>query len=80
MPNFILDTIALGSCVGVLPRPMVGLGADRGLVSIPLTPHFPWEIALITAKDRYLSCAAADFLAYTKAFFAAETLAGQAQT
>ena len=78
MPNFILDTIALGSCVGVLPRPMVGLGADRGLVSIPLTPHFPWEIALITAKDRYLSCAAADFLAYAKAFFAAEALAGQA--
>ena len=80
MPNFILDTIALGSCVGVLPRPMVGLGADRDLVSIPITPHFPWEIALITAKDRYLSCAAADFLAYAKAFFAAETLARQDQT
>ena len=80
MPNFILDTIALGSCVGVLPRPMVSLGKDRDLVSIPITPFFPWEIALITAKDRYLSCAAAGFLAYAKEFFAAETLARQGQT
>lgn len=80
MPNFILDTIALGSCVGVLPRPMVDLGTNRDLVSIPILPHFPWEIALITARDRYLSCAAADFLAYAKAFFAAEALAPQDQT
>lgn len=69
MPNFILDTIALGSCVGILPRPMAELSGQRNLISVPLQPDFPWEIAMITAKDRYLSHAAADFLNFAKNFF-----------
>ena len=80
MPNFILDTIALGTCVGVLPRPMVNLAGDRDLVAVPLTPHFPWQIAMITAKDRYLSHAAADFLTFAQDYFAAETLVSGGQT
>ena len=80
MPNFILDTIALGTCVGILPRPMVGLGNDRGLVSIPLAPHFPWELALIISKERYLSCAAADFLAFARDFLSGEALVTDKET
>lgn len=70
MPNFILDTIELGTCVGVLPRPMLELAKGRNLTAVPLAPHFPWEIAMITAKGRYLSNAAADFLRFSTAFFA----------
>lgn len=79
MPNFILNTIALGSCVGVLPRPMLGLYHQDDLVSVPLRPHFPWEIAMITAKDRYLSHAAAGFLSFAQDFFA-QQLVLQAET
>ena len=68
MPNFILDTIAFGGCVGVLPGPMLQLCHGQNLTSVPLSPHFPWEIAMITRKDRYLSGAAASFLAFSQSF------------
>ncbi len=75
MPNFILDTIACGACVGVLPGPMLRLSQGQNLVSVPLQPSFPWEIAMIAAKDRYLSHAAASFLRFSQDYFLA--LSGQ---
>lgn len=69
MPNFILDTIAYGSCVGIYPAPILHRFRHPALVSIPLRPHFPWEIALITKKDRYLSHAARSFLSFCQTFF-----------
>lgn len=68
MPGFILDTLSYGACVGVLPAPMLQRFERTDLVSIPLLPHFPWEIAMITKKDRYLSHATESFLAFCKEF------------
>ena len=68
MPSFILDTLTYGSCVGVLPAPMLQRFKRQDLVSIPLLPHFPWEIAMITQKDRYLSHAAEGFLNFSREF------------
>ena len=69
MPNFILDTIEYGSCVGIYPAPILQRFEHPSLVSIPLRPHFPWEIALITKKDRYISHAARSFLSFCQTFF-----------
>ena len=66
MPGFILDTLSYGSCVGVLPAPMLQRFPKAELVSIPLLPQFPWEIAMITRKDRYLSRATESFLDFCK--------------
>lgn len=66
MPGFILDTLCYGSCVGVLPAPMLRRFPKEELVNIPLLPHFPWQIAIITKKGRYLSHAAESFLAFCR--------------
>lgn len=71
MPGFILDTLSYGGCVGVFPAPMLRQSPRAELVSIPLRPHFPWQIALITKEGRYLSKAAEHFLAFTQEFLAA---------
>lgn len=69
MPRFILDTLSLGDCVGVLPAPMLQLFPRPELVSVPLRPHFPWQIAMITKQGRYISRAAEGFLQFTQNFF-----------
>ena len=69
MPNFILDTISCGTCIGILPGPMLRQFRREDLVSIPLRPRFPWQIALIAKKDRYLSHAAQCFLDFAQAYF-----------
>lgn len=69
MPNFILDTIACGTCIGILPGPMLRQFRREDLVSIPLRPRFPWHIALITKKGRYLSHAAQCFLEFAQRHF-----------
>lgn len=71
MPNFILDTIDYGTCVGIFPAPILQRFQRPSLVSIPLRPHFPWEIAMITKKDRYVSHAARSFLSFSQDFFSA---------
>jgi len=72
MPNFILDTIALGSCVGIFPAPMLRQFKRKDVLSVPLEPEVPWQIAMITNKDRYLSHAAADFLEFSRQFLRSE--------
>ena len=69
MPNFMLDIISYGTCVGILPRPVAQQFQTRNLKSVPLEPKFPWKIAMITKKDRYLSRAAEGFLDFSRNFF-----------
>ena len=69
MPNFILDTISYGRCIGVIPAPMCRQFRSEGLVSIPIRPQFPWVIALITKKNHYISHAAQSFLSFAQKYF-----------
>lgn len=70
MPNFIFDMIGKNTdVVGILPGPMLHLEQARDLTGIPLKPEFPWQIAMITSKGRYLSNAAARFLDFSLEFF-----------
>lgn len=66
MPNFILDVITYGNCVGIMPAPLLKQFQTEELVSIPIRPHFKWEIAMITKKGRYLPYAANSFLSFVK--------------
>ena len=69
MPNFILDTIAFGSCIGILPAPMFHRFSPEYLSCLSMNPYFPWTIALITKKNRYMSFAAKSFLTYAQEYF-----------
>jgi len=69
MPNFILDMISYGRCIGVIPAPMCKQFQAEGLVSVPIRPKFPWVIAIITKKDHYLSHAAQGFLTFAQKHF-----------
>lgn len=68
MPGFILDILSFGDCVGVFPAPMLRQADKPELVSIPLVPQFPWQIAMITKKGRYLSSATESFLTFSQDF------------
>lgn len=68
MPNFIVDVITYSNCVGILPAPMLEQFQTEELVSIPIKPHFPWEIAIITKKGRYLPNAANSFLSFVQEY------------
>lgn len=68
MPNFIMDTVALGSCVGVYPAPMLKQFTREDVVGVPIEPPVVWQIAMITNKERYLSYAAANFLEFAQTF------------
>lgn len=72
MPRFILDTLCYGDCVGVLPAPMLRQFPRPELCSIPFEPRFPWQIALIAKKGRFVSRAAENFLSFSRDFLAAE--------
>lgn len=72
MPNFIVDTVAYGDCVGVLPAPMLRRIQRDDLIAVPLRPFFPWQIAVIIKDGRYLSHAAAGFLKFARASFLKE--------
>ena len=68
MPGFILDILSYGDCVGVFPAPMLRQAKREDLISIPLIPQFPWQIAMITKKGRYISKATESFLSFTQDF------------
>lgn len=70
MPKFILDILEYGDCVGILPAPMLKRFKTQNLVNIPLLPRFPWEIAMISCKNRYIPHAADHFLRFAQNFIA----------
>ncbi len=69
MPNFILEMISYGRCIGVIPAPICKQFQSEGLVSIPIRPKFPWVIALITKNGHYMSHAAQSFLSFAQKHF-----------
>lgn len=74
MPFFIVETISLSSCVGVLPYPMIQHLIQHyeldNLTSVRITPSFPWDIAMILKKDRYHSYATEKLQQHIQCYFA----------
>ena len=54
--DFLMELISLNLGIGILPRPIVEKANVDHVKIISLTePEFPWDIALITRKDKYIS-------------------------
>lgn len=70
MPNFTVEMISYGLCVGILPLPVIQRYMTEQLVTVPLEPIFPWDIAVINKKDRYQSYAAKQLIRFVKDYFA----------
>ncbi len=54
--DFIANMVAFGEGISILPKPIIKKFRDDRIRMVPLKePDFPWDIALITRKDKYLS-------------------------
>jgi len=69
MPNFIVEMISHDLCIGVLPLPIINRYMNNDLVTVPLTPIFPWDIAVIHKKNRYQSFATEQMIRFIKDYF-----------
>lgn len=69
MPHFTIEMISFGLCIGVLPLPIIQHYIVDGIVSVPLEPVLPWEIAVIHKKNRYQSYAATQMIQFIKDYF-----------
>lgn len=70
MTNFILEMVSRSDCIGLLAAPVARSFRAENLCSVPLKPNFPWEIAVITRTDRYLTKASLAFLDFIRQQFA----------
>lgn len=55
--GFISSMIAMDRCIGVLPLPIIQQGLTEDLVTVPLHPIIPWDIAIIRRRKGYRSFA-----------------------
>ena len=69
MNQFDHEMIARNLCVAVLPLPFVQHDRYPELVSVPLEPEIPWEIAIIRRSSGYFSFAAARFFECISEYF-----------
>lgn len=69
MPNFTIEMISYGLCIGILPLPIIQHYIVDGLVTLPLEPVLPWEIAVIHKKNRYQSYTATQMIQFIKEYF-----------
>lgn len=61
--NYIMDMVSQKKGVSILPKPMMdNHNRIESLVSIPFEPIFPWRVALVYPKNRYLSVGVKNFL------------------
>ncbi len=70
MTNFILEMVSRTDCIGLLAAPVARSFRADNLCSVPLKPSLPWEIAIITRANRYLTKASLAFLSFIQQEFA----------
>lgn len=58
MTRFCLKMVGMQQCIAVLPLPILQPDLCEELVTVPLVPVIPWEIAIIRRREGYRSFAA----------------------
>lgn len=58
MTRFSLKMVGMQQCIAVLPLPILQPDLCEELVTVPLVPVIPWEIAIIRRREGYRSFAA----------------------
>ena len=67
--GFISSMIAMDQCIGVLPLPIIQQGLSGELVTIPLHPVIPWDIAIIRRREGYHSFASSKLYEFIRDYF-----------
>lgn len=69
MPGFVFDMVSYGLCSAIMPAPVIQkyMRADTAVVS--LLSEIPWDIALISNRERYQSHATKRLLDYISNYF-----------
>lgn len=73
MANFTFQMVSMGQCIALLPRPVINYFITDDLTLRPTEPHFAWEIAIISNKERYCSYAASHLIEFMRSYFAYKT-------
>lgn len=66
--DFIAEMVALNQGISILPKPILNKFHSRNIKTIGIKEKFPWDIAFIVRKDKYISKAIKLFIEFTKNF------------
>lgn len=66
--DFIAEMVALNQGISILPKPILSKFHSKNIKAIHIKEGFPWNIAFIVRKDKYVSKAIKLFIEFTKNF------------
>ncbi len=69
MTQFSLKMVGMRQCVAILPLPIAKPALCDEVVTVPLEPVIPWDIAVIQRREGYRSFAATQFFNHTCEYF-----------
>ena len=69
MTHFTMKMVAMEQCIAVLPLPLALPNLCDELVTVPLEPSIPWEIAIIRRREGYHGFAATQLFEHIRAYF-----------
>lgn len=64
--DFIAELVALNQGVSILPKPILSKFHSKNIKTLRIKEGFPWHIAFIVRKDKYISKAIKLFIDFTK--------------
>lgn len=65
--DFVAEMVSLNQGVAILPKPIVERFKNENIKAIPLKdPKIPWDIGIVTKKDRYLSYGMKEFIKFVE--------------
>lgn len=70
MPGFVFDMVSYNLCSAVMPLPIIQKHVRPDIAAIPLDVEIPWELALISNRDRYQSYATNQLAKFIVDYFA----------
>ena len=76
MTRFSMKMVAMRQCIAVLPLPLVQPELCEEVVTVPLEPSIPWQIAIIRRREGYHGFAATRLFEHICGYFAALDLTG----
>lgn len=66
--DFIAEMVALNQGISILPKPILSKFHSKNIKALYIEEGFPWNIAFIVRKDKYVSKAIKLFIEFTKNF------------
>ena len=65
--DFVAEMVALNQGIAILPKPIVERFNNNNIKEVRIKDYkMPWDIALLTKKDKYLSYCMKEFIKFTK--------------